>query len=312
MKPTKLEQAQHRLAQILDGYSPDYLTKSFQDLVKNSCQHDQIFKKLIKFLKAMLLAIFLLLGVKYYYEEMQGKNCVLALPRTLRYALRPPESCDFCAKIKNVPRLQNLSPQEFERKYAYNAAPVIVSDATQNWTAVRLFNYGYFHDVYAKAKQKNQIRDCQFLPYKTGFQDIYEALDMPQGRVNLKPGEKPWYFGWSNCHAETAEEFRRHYGRPYFLPEKSENNAVDWFFIGTSGLGAQMHIDNVRLPSWQAQLAGSKRWLLVPPPECYLQCKSFDVVVQQGDIIVLDTNKWYHQTFVQPGAISLTIGAEYD
>jgi len=40
----------------------------------------------------------------------------------------------------------------------------------------------------------------------------------------------------------------------------------------------------VRLPSWQAQLAGSKRWLLVPPPECYLQCQRFDVVVQQGDI----------------------------
>lgn len=93
-----------------------------------------------------------------------------------------------------------------------------------------------------------------------------------------------------------------------------------------------LQIDNVRLPSWQAQLAGSKRWLLVPPPECYLQCRRFDVVVQQGDIsekslemvlkvhpllisifpVVLDTNKWYHQTFVQPGAISLTIGAEYD
>ncbi|EDW24069.1 GL23933 [Drosophila persimilis] len=176
----------------------------------------------------------------------------------------------------------------------------------------QLFNYWYFRDVYGKAMRKQRIRDCQFLPYKTGFQDIYEALDMPEERVELKEGEKPWYFGWSNCHTETAEEFRRHYGRPYFLPESSENNAVDWFFIGTSGLGAQMHIDNVRLPSWQAQLAGSKRWLLVPPPECYFQCRSFDVVVRQGDIIVLDTNKWYHQTFVQPGAISLTIGAEYD
>lgn len=54
--------------------------------------------------------------------------------------------------------------------------------------------------------------------------------------------EKPWYFGWSNCNPETAEEFRRHYGRPYFLPETSENNAVDWFFIGTAGLGAHMHV----------------------------------------------------------------------
>lgn len=65
---------------------------------------------------------------------------------------------------------------------------------------------------------------------------------MPRSRVELEANEAPWYFGWSNCHAETAEEFRRHYGRPYFLPERSENNAVDWFFIGTAGLGAQMHV----------------------------------------------------------------------
>ncbi|XP_017023699.1 bifunctional arginine demethylase and lysyl-hydroxylase psr-1 [Drosophila kikkawai] len=307
-----LKRARSKLVEILSVHKADLYDKRIQELLQKSCLEHEGFEKWMKWLKLVLLIIFLYLIGKYYYEELQGKNCVFSLPRTLRYAFRPPESCDFCENIKNVPRLQNISPQEFEQKFAYSAAPVIVSDATQNWTAVSLFNYWYFRDVYAKAKQKQHIRECQFLPYKTGFQDIYEALDMPEDRVNLRPGEQPWYFGWSNCHAETAEEFRRHYGRPYFLPESSENNAVDWFFIGSSGLGAQMHIDNVRLPSWQAQLAGSKRWLLVPPPECYLQCKSFDVVVQQGDIIVLDTNKWYHQTFVQPGAISLTIGAEYD
>ncbi|XP_017119184.1 uncharacterized protein LOC108140726 [Drosophila elegans] len=312
MKQGSIDQARIRLGKILDTHKLDYLDKIFQDLLQEFCNISQSSKEMAKCTTIVLLTIFVSFGLKYYYEEMQGKNCVLSLPRPLRYALRPPESCDFCANIKQVPRLQNISPQEFEKKFAYNAAPVIVSDATKNWTAVSLFNYWYFRDVYARAKQKQHIKDCQFLPYKTGFLDIYDALDMTKDRVDLKLGEQPWYFGWSNCHAETAEEFRRHYGRPYFLPESSENNAVDWFFIGTSGLGAQMHIDNVRLPSWQAQLAGSKRWLLVPPPECYLQCQTFDVVVQQGDIIVLDTNKWYHQTFVQPGAISLTIGAEYD
>ncbi|ALC46289.1 CG14331, partial [Drosophila busckii] len=240
-------------------------------------------------------------------------RCALKLPRPLRYALRPPERCDFCANIKTVPRLRDLSAAKFEAEYAYSGAPVIVSDAMKNWTATtQLFNYWYFRDVYGKAKRKQRIRDCQFLPYTTGFRDIYEALQMSAARVELQPEQQPWYFGWSNCHAETAEEFRRHYGKPYFLPAGSENNNVDWFFMGTAGLGAQMHVDNVRLPSWQAQLAGSKRWLLMPPPECYFQCRSHEVIVQQGDIIVLDTNRWYHQTFVQPGAISLTIGAEYD
>lgn len=128
---------------------------------------------------------------------------------------------------------------------------------------------------------------------------------MSRARVDLMMGEAPWYFGWSNCHAEITEEFRRHYDRPYFLPNNSESKAIDWFFIGTTGMGAQMHvnlafsiktktrlnknthskqIDNVRLPSWQAQLAGSKRWLLVPPPECYFRCRRFEVTVRQGDI----------------------------
>ncbi|EDV48717.2 uncharacterized protein LOC6552318 [Drosophila erecta] len=312
MKQGKLEQKRSKLEQLLNIHEPNYLDSTFQELLPDYGKGSLLSEKWIKWIKMVLLGILILLVVKYYYEQMQGKNCALSLPRNLRYAFRPPENCNFCSNIRNVPRLQNLSPQEFEEKFAYSAAPVIISDATKNWTAVSLFNYWYFRDVYTKAKQKQHIRECQFLPYTTGFFDIYDALDMPEDRVELKPGEQPWYFGWSNCHAETAEEFRRHYGRPYFLPEGSENNAVDWFFIGSSGLGAQMHIDNVRLPSWQAQLAGSKRWLLVPPPECYLQCQRFDVVVQQGDIIVLDTNKWYHQTFVQPGAISLTIGAEYD
>ncbi|XP_037951075.1 uncharacterized protein LOC119686092, partial [Teleopsis dalmanni] len=251
-------------------------------------------------------------SINFYYSELQTKRCLLDLPRQLRYAFRPAEKCDFCENISKVARVRTITSNEFESQYAYSATPVIVEDATQNWTALTKFDYWYFRDVYQNSKRKQKILDCQFLPYKTGFKNILQALDMSEERVALQRGTTPWYFGWSNCNPDTAEEFRKHYGRPYFLPAASENNAVDWFFIGTSGLGAHMHIDNVHLPSWQAQLSGSKRWVLAPPPECYFKCKQMDVVVNKGDIIVLDTNKWYHQTFVQPGQVSLTIGAEYD
>ncbi|EDV91532.1 GH17492 [Drosophila grimshawi] len=307
-----MEQARRKLIQILWTHRAAELSATMQQMLHKHCKASARTQQLIRFVKIVLLCVLAIWLLNYYHTELQGQRCALSLPRPLRYALRPPERCGFCANIESVPRLSDLSAATFETEYAYTGAPVIVSDAMQNWTATTLFNYEYFRGVYGKAKRKQRIRDCQFLPYKTGFQDIYEALDMPQSRIDLQSDELPWYFGWSNCNAETAEEFRKHYGRPYFLPERSENNAVDWFFIGTAGLGAQMHIDNVRLPSWQAQLAGSKRWLLVPPPECYFQCRRFEVVVQQGDIIVLDTNRWYHQTFVQPGTVSLTIGAEYD
>ena len=116
----------------------------------------------------------------------------------------------------------------------------------------------------------------------------------------------------SNCDAEASDILRQHYERPYFLPETAESTHADWLFMGTPGYGAHMHIDHVFLPSWQAQVSGAKRWFLQPPPECYFQCTSFSVDVAAGEIIVLDTNKWYHQTLILPGHMSITIGSEYD
>ncbi|KAL7730560.1 hypothetical protein ACLKA6_000555 [Drosophila palustris] len=304
-----MEKARQRLHQILRQHKRASLSATIQELRHRNCEASPHTQDLIKWTKFILCLGLVAYSLDYYHTELQGQRCALSVSRALSYVFRPPERCDFCSNIKSIPHLSDLSPAKFEADFAYSGVPIIVRDAMQNWTATTLFNYRYFQNAYRKTKRKQRLSRCQFLPYKTGFQDIYEALDMPQDRVM---GEAPWYFGWSNCHTEVTEEFRKHYDKPYFLPNNSENKAIDWIFIGTSGMGAQMHIDNVRLPSWQAQLAGSKRWLLVPPPECYFQCRRFEVIVQQGDIIVLDTNRWYHQTFVLPGAVSITIGAEYD
>ena len=43
-------------------------------------------------------------------------------------------------------------------------------------------------------------------------------------------------------------------------------------------------IDHVGKPSWQAQVTGSKRWSLAPPPECYVQCSILTVTVHPGNI----------------------------
>jgi len=90
--------------------------------------------------------------------------------------------------------------------------------------------------------------------------------------------------------------------------------------------------------SWQAQIRGSKKWSLEPPPECYYQCQPIEVVVHPGDTsmspasllnysisysslnlfpyfvyaVVLDTNIWYHKTTVVSDEISIVIGSEFD
>uniref|UniRef100_A0A182IS25 Cupin-like domain-containing protein n=1 Tax=Anopheles atroparvus TaxID=41427 RepID=A0A182IS25_ANOAO len=243
-----------------------------------------------------------------------NEDCILTMPSQLQKAFRPPESCGFCREISTgtVPRLANISPEEFSRQYAYRGGPVIVTDATTNWTAPDRFDYWFFQRLYDTHGRGPRAERCQFFPYATGFRNILEALDLPPARVRYEPGTEPWYFGWSNCDPAIVKVLREHYDRPYFLPPDSENNAIDWVFMGGPGLGAHMHVDNVRLPSWQSQLKGAKEWILAPPPECLYQCEFLSVVVQTGETIVLDTNKWYHKTNVLPGPISITVGAEYD
>lgn len=124
--------------------------------------------------------------------------------------------------------------------YAYNGRPVIVKDALTNWTAMEAFSYEFFRELYTKESSSDGWRShrCQFFPYKTEFRSLNEALTMSHQRRS----SRPWYFGWSNCDSETADVLRRHYSRPYFLPERSESSPTDWIFMGTAGLGAHMHV----------------------------------------------------------------------
>lgn len=46
-----------------------------------------------------------------------------------------------------------------------------------------------------------------------------------------------------------------------------------------------LQIDNVGNPSWQAQIKGTKKWTLEPPPECANVCDpKLEVTVNSGEI----------------------------
>ena len=87
--------------------------------------------------------------------------------------------------------------------------------------------------------------------------------------------------------------------RPVVRKESTNNSHLD-------------DLDSVELSSWQAQLRGKKTWTLAPPPECESTCSPFNVTVNTGDMIVINTNIWYHGTYIHPGSMSVTIGSEFD
>ncbi|ELU11050.1 hypothetical protein CAPTEDRAFT_142276 [Capitella teleta] len=246
---------------------------------------------------------------------MEHEQCLVDVADVLLDVVRPPVDCGICRGITSVDTVSKLSPELFEMKYAYSGRPVVITDATVGWSATKTFSFDFFKGIYGEDSpvlQPSEVQ-CQFFPYKTDFKNLAEVFNMSAERAQMKDGTKPWYIGWSNCDSSAANILRGHYTRPYFLPSSAESSKTDWIFMGSKGYGAHMHIDNVGNPSWQAQITGTKVWTLEPPPECYHECvRSIQVTVHPGDIIVLDTNRWFHSTLITSDEMSIVIGSEYD
>ncbi|KAG5321192.1 JMJD4 protein, partial [Acromyrmex heyeri] len=256
----------------------------------------------------LLIATWIVVQVAWTYVlAYRHSKCWITTPSFVQKLFRPPQDCSICQDIQQVDKLSAVDPTIFEQRYAYSGKPVVISDAMANWTAPTVFSFSFFKTLY-----HGEEANCQFFPYKTEFRSLQDVFDMSADRAMMEKGTTPWYVGWSNCDERIGVILREHYQRPYFLPATAESKKTDWIFMGSNGYGAPMHVDDVDYPSWQAQIKGEKLWILDPPRECHYTCKRLEVIVHTGEIIVLDTNRWYHQTKIISDDMSITIGAEYD
>lgn len=131
--------------------------------IKNNSALNLTYFKWIPFISIVFVGIAVLFGYKVFSND--GK-CLVSLPDSLSHAFRPPEDCGFCRNITKAERISNISPHEFEQKYAYSAKPVVVTDATVNWTALDVFDFWYFKDVYENSLSDGEQLNCQFFPVK--------------------------------------------------------------------------------------------------------------------------------------------------
>lgn len=240
-------------------------------------------------------------------------SCLIDQSEASLEFVRPLSNCTaMCAGMKEVPRLESITREDFISKYAYSGRPLVVTGVTKNWTALNVFSFKYFKKLYNSFEDAFDVQDsnCQFFGYKTNFQGLEQVFGMSKQRAALKG--KPWYIGWSNCHTKAMKELRKHYQTPNFLPTDSETSQQDWMFMGGTGPGAPIHIDTVDRPSWQAQISGKKSWQLLPPAECESVCHPVNITMNKGDLVILDTNQWFHSTYIHAGDMSITIGAEFD
>ncbi|XP_063587453.1 uncharacterized protein LOC134764728 [Penaeus indicus] len=272
-------------------------------------------RRLALALAAAAAALLALAPLQRLRADLVASRCLVRNNYFVMEATRLRTDCGrVCAGVRAAAELgANVSRAAFAA-WAYRGRPLVVRGAAARWPALARFSPAFFRSAYDSVEGAYEAvaDECQFLPFRSEFEGLRDALAMHPARAARAPGTRPWYFGWSNCSPGVSAILRQLAPRPPFLPAASESSALDWVFMGGGGAGAAWHLDYVQRPSWQAQISGTKSWHFRPVPECQDVCHSFSVTVNKGDIIFVDTNQWYHTTFIHDGALSITIGSEYD
>lgn len=145
-----------------------------------------------------LPTIVILLGLSFKDTDSSTRCLIDPELVLLNDIIRKPSNCSqMCQGVNEVPRVSNLSKEDFIATYAYSARPVVITDAAKNWSAIGKFSFKFFKRLYAsnmEAAEENPEEGCVFFSYTSGFDSLAEALEMSKKRAEWRG--KPWYIGW--------------------------------------------------------------------------------------------------------------------
>ena len=153
-----------------------------------------------KWLKIVFLLMPLLLAslVYYTFNDLfdETSPCTIDNSLFVLEAARPITDCKMCEGITEVPKLSGLTVETFVNNFEFSSKPLVVKDATTNWTAMHEFSYEYFRKLYSEAKSalNETYEECLFFQYKTEFHSLSEVFNISKERVEFKA--EPWYVGW--------------------------------------------------------------------------------------------------------------------
>jgi len=232
---------------------------------------------------------------------------------------RIPVDCDICKDIHVIDeiKIDDLTIDKFEKKYADSNNPLVVRNASLEWKALKVLDYNWIRNAYLShasiLDEEDEEEDCWFNQYKTEEFKNLKSVFRKLGATGSLKSSKPWYVGWSVCHPHVLLKLKKLFSPPEFINQESTTNERTWIFLGAPGPGAHFHVDSVDLPSWTAQISGVKTWYLKPPPECWWECHgTMETTLYPGDILVVNTNKWFHSTKVVGTELSIGITSEFD
>ena len=156
----------------------------------------------------------------------------------------------------NIDRRSDLSIEDFIREYETPNIPVIISDATKNWGAMKEWT------------EENLLAKYGNVVFRAEAMDA--SLDTYFNYARNTRDETPFYlfdkFFMTNC-PDMAEDYQvpAYFQEDLFRLLGDDRPDYRWLIIGPARSGSSFHKDPNGTSAWNATITGSKKWILIPP-----------------------------------------------
>lgn len=173
-------------------YNPDKL-KEDNKKRKKKIKNVKISVVIISILTYLLVKYYDKIVVNVFSTFFENEECIVSNSNVYSNLFLSPIDCSFCqGSSGDVLKIKIVNNDEFEDLYAYSGVPVVVTDATSHWKAMKDFNIDFFRSLYSNDSVSN---NCQFFSYESKFGNLSQALH-PQNFPNSTSDRQSWYFGW--------------------------------------------------------------------------------------------------------------------
>ncbi len=239
-------------------------------------------------------------------------------------------------QLHPVDIVQNISAEEFKKKYYLTSKPLVIKSLSQQWSAYSKWNWDYFKTLVGSQKVAlyNNIKSNAYTPINTAddYKTFGEYIDM------IKAGPAGWRIFLFNIF-DHAPQLINDFTWPEHLT-KGFVKKYPMLFTGGATSITHMHFDIDLSHIFHTQFIGRKRVLLFPFKEQYkLYRKPFEVlsfvdfsnyydeanskidytkfpilknaqgmevILEHGDTLFMPAGYWHHMEYLDSGfAMSL-------
>lgn len=178
-------------------------------------------------------------------------------------------------QLKTVDIFDDLSPEDFKRKYFDTQTPVVIRNLSKKWSAYNKWNWDYFKQAVGNEKVGiyNNVKSDAYTPINKAdeYTTFGEYVNM------ISKGPAAWRIFLFNIFSHAP-----HLTHDFTWPDEYAKGFVKKYpmlFVGGQGSITHMHFDIDLSHIFHTQFAGRKRILLFPYTEQYkLYRKPFEVL----------------------------------